>query len=326
MNGHRLQFVDDSSPGITRRKHGKSWRYLAASGEPITATDEIDRLNAIGMPPAYKKCWFCPERRGHLQATGYDDRGRKQYRYHADFRAAREAGKFDLCVAFGEALPAIRAKVADDLHSRKVDRERAIAAVVRLLDSNLVRVGNDRYAIENHSYGATTLENRHVELSSRVLRLSYRAKSGRERKAEVRDADLVRFVRQMQDLPGQRLFRYFDEDGRGHDIGSADVNAYLHEHMGEAFTAKHFRTWGGSVTAFDALAHADHDLSLKEMVAPVAERLTNTPAMSRKSYIHPQLISLCKGDQAKWRETLKLPRVTRWLTREERGLIEFLSD
>lgn len=320
-----LRFCDDSAPGITRRRKGRSWHYFDADGERVKDRDEIDRLNRIGMPPAYKRCWFCPHPRGHMQATGYDARGRKQYRYHADFRAEREAGKFGLCGAFGAALPRLRARVAQDLASRSPGRDRAIAAIVRLLDVGLIRIGNERYAQENDSYGATTLEARHAELGSRSLRLSFRAKSGKERELVIRDAALIRFVRQMHDLPGQRLFRYVDEDGDAHDIGSAEVNAYIQEHMGAPFTAKHFRTWGGSVVAYATLASAKARITLKEMIAPVAEQLSNTPAISRKSYIHPALTALCQDGQDEWRTDLRLPRATQWLTREERGLIALLE-
>ncbi|HTM96555.1 MAG TPA: DNA topoisomerase IB [Croceibacterium sp.] len=320
-----LRFCDDSAPGITRRRRGRYWQYFDADGGRITDREEIERLNRIRMPPAYKRCWFSPDARGHLQATGFDARGRKQYRYHTDFRAQREAGKFGLCGAFGAALPRLRVRVEQDLAFRKPGRDRAIAAIVRLLDIGLIRIGNARYAEENGSYGATTLEARHAELRSRSLRLSFRAKSGKERELVIRDPGLVRFVRQMQDLPGQRLFRYVDEDGEAHDIGSAEVNAYIQEHMGAPFTAKHFRTWGGSVVAFATLASAKERISLKEMIAPVAEQLSNTAAISRKSYIHPALTALCQEGQEEWRATLRLPRATQWLTREERGLIALLE-
>jgi len=319
----RVAYVNDSLPGITRRKLRLGWGYYDAAGGRITDRQEIDRLNGIGMPPAYVDCWFCPSRDGHIQATGYDDRGRKQYRYHVDFRAAREAEKYDACAAFGRALPLLRARIESDLATRGLGKDRTIAAVVRLLDLGKVRVGNECYAKTNRSYGATTLRRRHADLSGRTLRLRYTAKSGKERTLAITDQLLLRFVRAVQDLPGQHLFQYLDADGAAHAVNSSDVNAYIAQAMGGPFTAKHFRTWGASVIAFETLACKD--VSLKAMLAPVAEALGNTPAISRKSYIHPALIDMAKKSQAEWRSTLRLPRRTRYLSRQERGLIDYLE-
>lgn len=315
---------DDNMPGIRRRalKHG--WAYLDIDGTRITDQTEIDRLNAIAMPPAYRDCWFCPSCNGHIQATGYDDRGRKQYRYHADFRAAREAEKYAGCALFGRALPLLRARLEADLSRRSLRKERTVAAVVRLLDLAKLRIGNEHYATTNKSFGATTLRRRHVDLSGRVLTLRYRAKSGREHQLTVTDQRLLRFVRAVQDLPGQHLFQYLDEVGVAHPVTSSDVNCYIAQAMDGAFTAKHFRTWGASTIAFETLATSH--VSLAEMIAPVAATLGNTPAISRKSYIHPALIALCKDGQDEWRKGLRLPRRTRYLSRHERGLIAFLED
>jgi len=320
----RLVHANDSLPGISRRALKRGWAYFHPDGTRITDREEIDRLNAVGMPPAYRDCWFCPQPNGHIQATGYDDRGRKQYRYHADFRAAREAEKYGGCAAFGRALPRLRARIESDLSARGLRKERTIAAVVRLLDLAKVRVGNEQYAATNKSFGATTLRRRHVDLSGQKLRLRYRAKSGREHELTISDRRLLRFVRAMQDLPGQHLFQYLDEDGIARPISSGDVNAYIAEAMRHDFTAKHFRTWGASAIAFETLASGP--VSIAQMVAPVAEALGNTPAISRKSYIHPALIDLCKSGQDEWRQGLRLPRSTRYLTRYERGLIAFLEE
>lgn len=321
-----LHFTEDSTPGIVRRRKGKYFAFFAPDGARVTDRAEIDRLRAIGLPPAYQKCWYCPDPNGHLQATGYDARGRKQYRYHPAYRETQDAGKYAGCATFGHALPKLRARVEADLGKRSVDRERALAALVRLLDIGMIRVGNDRYAEENKSYGATTLRMRHAALEGGGLRLSYRGKSGKMHERRVRDAGLTRFVRAMQDLPGQRLFQYVDEDGARHDVLSTDVNAYLRETMGPGISAKHFRTWGGSVTAFAALWHDTGTVSLKTMLEQVAEALGNTPAISRKSYVHPALIELAKsGDQVAWRAATSLPRATQWLSREERGFIAFLA-
>lgn len=315
---------DDSLPGIRRRALKRGWAYYAADGARITDRAEIDRLNAVAMPPAYRNCWFCPSAHGHIQATGYDERGRKQYRYHLDFRAAREAEKYAGCPGFGRALPLLRARLEQDLSRRGLRKERTIAAVVRLLDLAKLRVGNEHYATTNKSFGATTLRRRHVDLSGRALTLCYRAKSGRQHQLTITDARLLRFVRAVQDLPGQHLFQYLDEDGVPHPVTSSDVNAYIAQAMGGAFTAKHFRTWGASTIAFETLA--SNHVSLADMIAPVAAALGNTPAISRKSYIHPALIALCKDGQDEWREGLRLPRRTRYLSRYERGLIAFLDD
>ena len=324
MPHSRIVHANDSLPGISRRALKRGWAYYLPDGARITDREEIDRLNAVGMPPAYRDCWFCLKPNGHIQATGYDDRGRKQYRYHPEFRAAREAEKYGGCAAFGRALPKLRARIEADLSIRGLRKERTLAAVVRLLDLAKVRVGNEQYAAANKSFGATTLRRRHLDLKGQRMRLRYRAKSGREHDITISDRRLLQFVRSMQDLPGQHLFQYLDEDGIARPISSGDVNAYIADAMGGDFTAKHFRTWGASTVAFETLASGS--VSLNQMIAPVAEALGNTPAISRKSYVHPALIELCKSGQDEWREGLRLPRSTRYLTRYERGLIAFLDE
>jgi len=321
----RIVYSDDSEPGITRRKMRHGWGYWDAQGKRITDRDEIDRLNAIGLPPAYTDAWFCPDPDGHIQAIGWDEKGRKQYRYHPDFREAREAEKYELCAEFGRRLPRLRRRVETDLRHRRIDKDRAVAAVVRLLDLGFVRVGSESYVKENKSFGATTLRKRHADLDGRTLKLEYKAKSGKLRRLTIADGSLIRFVRTCQDLPGQHLFGWVDAEGAAHPVSSTDVNDYIHEAMGDAFTAKHFRTWGASVLAFEALATARRDISLKTMLEPVTDALGNTPAIARKSYVHPRLIELAKEGQAAFRETLKLPRKTRYLSRMERGLIAFLE-
>ncbi len=324
MPTSRIVHSDDSRPGISRRALKRGWAYHDAKGARITDRGEIDRLNAIAMPPAYRDCWFCTSRNGHIQATGYDDRDRKQYRYHPDFRAAQDAAKYAGCPAFGLALPKLRARIEADLSSRGLRKDRTLAAVVRLLDLAKVRVGNEHYATTNKSFGATTLRRRHVDLSGKALTLKSLSKSGKTQTVTVTDRRLLRFVRAVQDLPGQHLFQYLDEAGEARPITSSDVNAYIAEAMGGDFTAKHFRTWGASTIAFATLAEGH--VSLKEMIAPVAEALGNTPAISRKSYIHPALITLCQDGQDLWRAGLRLPRQTRYLSRYERGLIALLKE
>jgi len=321
----RIVYCDDSMPGITRRKVRHGWGYWDPQGNRITDREEIDRLNRIGLPPAYRDAWFSPNPNGHIQAVGWDERGRKQYRYHVDFRVARETEKYDRCAVFGGALPKLRARVERDLQTRSLNKERAVAAVIRLLDMGHVRVGNEGYAKENKSFGATTLRKRHADVTAGKLKLQYRAKSGKTCTLTITDRSLIRFVRKCQDLPGQHLFRWLDAAGEAHPVTSSDVNDYIREATGDDFTAKHFRTWSASVIAFEALATADNDIGLKTMLEPVTAALGNTPAIARKSYVHPALIELAKDGQAEFRAHLDLPRATRYLDRYERGLIAFLE-
>ncbi|MEO5868171.1 MAG: DNA topoisomerase IB [Sphingomonas sp.] len=321
----KIRYCDDSKPGITRRKMGRGWGYFRADGTRITDRDEIDRLNRIGLPPAYTDAWFCPKPNGHIQAVGWDDKGRKQYRYHADFRDARAAKKYDRCAEFGLALPALRKRVAADLQTRGINKARAVAAVVRLLDEGRIRVGNEAYAKTNKSFGATTLRKRHAVVKGRTLRLRFRAKSGKDCDLKVVDAPLVRFIKKSAGLRAGHLFAWRDEAGVVHPVTSADVNAYIRAATGSDFTAKHFRTWAASVTAFETLASAERDLSLKAMLEPVTEQLGNTAAIARKSYVHPRLIGLIKKGQTRFRAALKLPRKLDHLSRVERGLIAFLD-
>ena len=319
----RLVFVDDSLPGITRRMLRGHWAYVAPDGTRIADREEIARLNAIALPPAYRDAWFAPAPNAHILATGWDAKGRKQYRYHPDFRAEREALKFDGCAGFGRLLPLLRARVAQDLALRECSIDRAIASVVRLLDTGGIRIGNEAYVRANKSFGATTLRMRHAKLKGGTLHLSFKAKSGKQREMHVSDKGLVRFVKRMQDLPGQSLFQYVNADGAPVPVNSADVNAYIHATMGADFTAKHFRTWHASVLAFAAMHDAPADLPVKAVLDHVAQHLGNTPAIARKSYIHPAVLA-CIGDQATLRR-LPLPRKTRWLDRHERALIAFLE-
>lgn len=322
-----LRYCDDNRPGITRRRMRHGWGYWDANGQRVTDRDEIDRLNAVGLPPAYTDAWYCPHPNGHLQATGIDDRGRKQYRYHPEFRAAQEAAKYDRCAAFGHLLPKLRARIEADLRKRSLSKERAVAAVVRLLDRGHVRVGNEGYAKANKSFGATTLRKRHARLNGTSLKLQYRAKSGKLRTLTLTDASLRNFVKRCQDLPGQHLFGWLDDAGDAHPVSSTDVNDYIRDAMGDDFTAKHFRTWGASAIAFEALTGPDAPIGLNTMLEPVTQALGNTPAIARKSYVHPDLIDLAKDREAQtaFRDTLALPRATRYLSRAERGLIAFLE-
>jgi DNA topoisomerase-1 len=321
----KLTYVDDSGPGITRRRHGRYWRYFDAKGKRVTDRDEIDRLTGVGLPPAYENAWFCPDPSGHIQAIGYDDKGRKQYRYHPDFREKQEAAKYDRCPEFGKALPKLRRRVEADLKKRRLGRDTVIAAVVRLLDSGRIRVGNEAYAEANKSYGATTLRNRHAKVAGRSVKMRFKAKSGIEREFRITDATLSRVVKQCQDLPGQHLFQYLDEEGTPHPVTSTDVNDYIRAATGDDFTAKHFRTWSASVIAFEQICAAGEDgVGLNAMLEPVAEALGNTPAISRKSYVHPAIVEAVKQTSGK-RLSLHCPRASKYLSGAERGLIAFLG-
>jgi DNA topoisomerase-1 len=323
----RLVYVDDQLPGITRRRAGHGWAYFDPNGKRITDRGEIDRLNAVAMPPAYADVWFCPSPHGHILATGFDEKGRKQYRYHPAFRAARDQEKYGRAADFGRHLPLIRARVEADLTGRKLARDTVLAAIVRLLDLGRVRVGNEAYAKANKSFGATTLRNRHAKVRGAKLSLEYLGKSGKMQRLTIEDARLARIVRRCQDLPGQHLFQYVDDTGERHPLGSADVNAYIREAAGDDFSAKDFRTFGASVLAcchiWDA-ARAGKP-SLKAMLDHVAGALGNTPAISRKSYVHPALIELCKTGEASALCEARLPRATRYLSAHERALIAFLE-
>jgi DNA topoisomerase-1 len=328
MSASRLRHCDDKRPGITRQRAGHGWAYFLPSGERITDREEIDRLNKIALPPAYVDAWYCPYANGHIQATGVDAKGRKQYRYHPDFRAQQEADKYERCADFGRALPRLRARVKADLAGRKLARDTVIAAVVRLLDLGRIRVGNEAYAKSNKSFGATTLRNRHARVRGARLQLEYIGKSGKKQRLTIEDRRLAGIVRRTQDLPGQHLFEYLDADGTPHPVTSEDVNTYIREATGGDFTAKHFRTWGASLLAFEhiLLASKDGKVSLKPMLEAVAQALGNTPAISRKSYIHPALIALCRDGDGGELCALRMPRPTQYLSAHERALVGFLDE
>ena len=321
-----LNFVDDSAPGITRKKMRLGWGYYGPDGKRISDREEIERLNKIGMPPAYERCWFCPDPNGHLQGVGFDARGRKQYRYHADFRASQEAQKYERLADFGRALPKLRKKVEEDIAGKATRPETVIAAVVRLIESTHMRVGNEEYAKDNKSFGATTLRNRHAKFERGKLKLTYAGKHGIKRTVTVTDRNLARIAKRTQDLPGQHLFEFVNEEGTVCPVSSSDVNAYIKEATGGDFTAKDFRTWGASVIAFEEMAkraESSGTIKLKSVIEPVAEALGNTPAISRKSYVHPAIIEAAK-DAGVICGT-KLPRTGKYLSCYERALIDFLE-
>jgi len=320
-----LLYVNDDDPGITRVKTEGGFGYRDPDGRPVRDEATLARIRALAIPPAWTQVWISPSARGHIQATGRDQRGRKQYRYHADWRSARDGVKFERVIAFGRALPRLRARVEADLAKRGLPREKVLAAVVRVMELTLIRVGNEEYAKQNKSFGLTTLRDRHAKIRGSEAVFEFRGKSGKMHQTSFRDRRLARVVKACQDVPGQRLFQYIDAEGHRRTVESADVNAYIREAMGEDYSAKHFRTWGASVLAFEALATADHDISLKTLLEPVTEALGNTPAIARKSYVHPALIALVKEGQAALRST-PMPRSTQYLSRAERGLIAFLEN
>ncbi len=318
-----LSFGDAGGPGITRRRRGRHWHYFAPDGQRITDGDEIARLNRLAVPPAYARVWFSADPTAHLQAVGYDAKGRRQYRYHPEFRSQREAHKYDRCAAFARALPKMRGAVERDIAARGLGRDKVLAGIVRLLDRGHIRVGNDCYAAANDSYGATTLLAEHSAVRGDKVRLEYRGKSGKMQKLVIADSSLAKIVRRCHDLPGQALFQYVGDDGEPHRIGSSDVNAYIKAAMGDDFSAKHFRTWGASVIALEAIR--DGAPTLKAMLEPVAAALGNTPAISRKSYVHPALIAAMTDGTAEALRAMTLPRPMKHLAPVERGLIDFLE-
>ena len=321
-----LRHSNDSEPGYTRRKLAHGWAYYLGE-ERVTDRDEIDRLNAIALPPAYVDAWFCKDPDGHIQATGKDARGRKQYRYHADYRNRREASKYDGCREFGEALPKIRKRVAADLRRRKHDRDSVIAAVVRLLDTEHMRIGNEQYARANKSFGLSTLRSRHVTRTRGKIKMRYTGKHGIIHEATITDASLKRVVGKCQELPGQMLFQYINGDGEPRPISSADVNDYIRDATGGDFTAKHFRTWGASVIFFEQLLSSAEGerQTLKTVLEPVAEALGNTPTMSRKSYVHPCLIEALAEDPRDPLNGMKRPRARRHLSSAETAFLNYLK-
>ena len=291
-----LRYVSGATRGIQRRKAGSRFRYLAADGTVVRDHATLARIRALAIPPAWESVWICPQANGHVQATGRDARGRKQYRYHARWREVRDESKYDRVAAFARVLPRIRRRVRADLALGGLRREKVLATVVRLLETTFMRVGNEAYARENESFGLTTLRERQVRVRGSRLRFEFRGKSGVEHRIEVSDPLLARIVRRMQDLPGEELFCYLDESGETRVIESADVNAYLRETAGDAFTSKDFRTWAGSLLAARALralgpcdSPAQAKKNIVQAVEAVSRQLGNTKAVCRKCYIHPAI-------------------------------------
>ncbi len=292
-----LRYIMDDRPGITRRKRGKNFVYIQPSGGPVRDPDDLGRIKRLAIPPAWTDVWISPVANGHLQATGNDARRRKQYRYHAYWRQVRDENKYGRVMAFGRALPLIRQRVAKDMARQGLPREKVLATVVKLLEATLIRVGNEEYARANQSFGLTTLRDHHAKISGDTVTFQFRGKSGKMHKIDVRDRHLARTVKRCQDLPGQEIFAYLDEDGQWQDVKSQDVNAYLRDITGESFTAKDFRTWSGTVLAAIALREVEHFTSQKQAksnivkaIEGVAKLLGNTPSICRKCYVHPEVL------------------------------------
>jgi DNA topoisomerase-1 len=324
--------VTDERPGYRRKPRGKHFEYLDTEGKPIADEQRLLRIKRLAIPPAWTDVWICPSANGHIQATGRDARGRKQYRYHERWREVRDENKFERLAQFAKALPDMRRRIAQDLKLTGLSRRKVLATIVRLLERTFIRIGNEEYARENKSFGLTTLKNRHVKVKGARARFQFRGKSGRQHEVDVIDSRMAKVIAECQDLPGQDLFQYVDEDGDVQDVTSQDVNEYLREIAGEDFTAKDFRTWGGTVLTAIALSRQETfqtkkqaKSNIKTAICAVAELLGNTPAVCRKCYVHPVIVEayLNRMQIAGLNgagNTLKLPD----LRAAERAVLKFL--
>jgi DNA topoisomerase I len=331
-----LLHSNDQMSGFTRTKRGKNFVYRQANGQPLRDVKHIARIQKLAIPPAYTAVWICPHPQGHIQATGRDARGRKQYRYHADWRVAKSETKFDRLPELGAALPNIRATVKRDLAARadaNLQRGTVLAAIVRLLDTTLVRVGNDEYARSNGSFGLTTMRKRHADIQGTRLRLRFRGKSGVHHDVTLADARIARIVRRCQALPGQELFHYVDHKGEVHSVGSTDVNAYLEAACKGQFTAKDFRTWHGSVLALHLwrkLGEAEQQqpsaVQTNRLLAVVADQLGNTLSVCRKSYVHPRVLALLIGEPESRKTLTRVIKRKAGLTVSEQDFLALLAD
>jgi DNA topoisomerase-1 len=331
-----LRYVSDDQPGYTRKQKGDDFEYFDTHGKRIADETRLLRIRRLAIPPAYTDVWICPTANGHLQATGRDARGRKQYRYHEKWREARDETKYDRMLVFGAALPKIRERVEADLGLPGLPKDKVLATIVSIMERTFIRVGNEEYARTNHSYGLTTMRNKHAAVTGAKVQFKFRGKSGVEHQIAVADRRLARIVKKVQDLPGQELFAYVDEDGAVHNLTSQDVNDYLREITGEEFTAKDFRTWAGTVLAAVAL-HAVEAFenktqakkNVKTAISAVAKILGNTPTVCRKCYVHPAVLEtylsggIIEGLKRKAEEALE--RNAPDLRSVEAAVMEFLQ-
>jgi len=331
-----LRYVSDEQPGYTRKTKGDDFEYFDTEGKRIRDETRLLRIKRLAIPPAYTDVWICPGPNGHIQATGRDARGRKQYRYHERWREARDENKYERMIVFGKALAKIRRRVNRDLKRRGLPREKVLATVVQLLERTFIRIGNEEYAKENKSFGLTTMRNRHLDVTATTLKFRFRGKSGKEHEVDVTDRRLAKIIRQLQDLPGQEVFQYLNEKGERRKVTSEDVNDYLREITGEDFTAKDFRTWAGTLLAAMALNAQDpfEDKSqakknIKDAISAVAKILGNTPAICRKCYVHPIVLEtyleggMIEGLKQKTEETLERKRPD--LKSQEAAVMRFLQ-
>ena len=331
-----LRYVSDEQPGYTRKTKGDDFDYFDTEGRKIRDETRLLRIKRLAIPPAYTNVWICPTPNGHIQATGRDARGRKQYRYHERWREVRDENKYDRMIVFAKALPKLRRRVNRDLKRRGLPREKVLATVVQLLERTFIRIGNEEYAKENKSFGLTTMRNHHVDVTATKLKFRFRGKSGKEHEVDVTDRRLAKIIRQLQDLPGQEVFQYVNGDGEVRTVSSQDVNDYLREVTGEDFTAKDFRTWAGTVLAAMALNAQDPfenksqaKKNIKDAISAVAKILGNTPAVCRKCYVHPAVLesyldgAMIEGLKQKTAETLERKRGD--LRSEEAAVMSFLQ-
>jgi DNA topoisomerase-1 len=329
-----LRYVDDAMPGYSRKLVGDKFQYFDTDGNPLRDEDELDRIRKLAIPPAYTEVWISPYRNSHLQATGRDARGRKQYRYHAAWREQRDATKYNRMLAFGRALPKLRRRVQRDLARKALCREKVLAVLVQLLERTLIRVGNDEYARTNQSYGLTTLRNRHVAINGTRLMFRFRGKSGLQHEIALTDKKLARVVQRCRELPGQELFQYIDENGARHPISSGDVNDYIRSIAGDEFSAKDFRTWAGTLLTAATLSGMEPFASATEAkrnttqaIKEVACLLGNTPAVCRKCYVHPAILDAYLGQSLQEMVSVSDAAIEKYrgLRKDERWLLHFLQ-
>ncbi|KYG98512.1 DNA topoisomerase IB [Bradyrhizobium sp. DOA1] len=330
-----LRYVSDSAPGYTRKRTGTTFSYYDQDGERITDASIVRRIKSIGIPPAYESVWICPSANGHIQATGIDARGRKQYRYHPKWRELRDQNKYEHIIQFAVALPALRERVAADMKRDGLPREKVLATIVSLLEKTLIRVGNAEYAEKNKSYGLTTMRRKHVAVGRGVLRFDFTGKSGKQWKLRVEDKRIAAIVKRCAEIPGHELFKYLDDDGQPRTVDSGDVNAYIKDITGEDFSAKDFRTWAGTVLAALALAEfkkydsqAEAKRNIVAAIESVSKQLGNTPAICRKCYVHPEVLNAyMSGELVKMIEgkiAQKFKRQYAKLTSDEIMVLAFL--
>jgi DNA topoisomerase-1 len=330
----QLRYVSDERPGLRRRKAGEGFSYVDSDGKTISDEATLARIKSLAIPPAWTDVWICPIAHGHLQASGRDAKGRKQYRYHARWRKVRDENKYSRMAAFGAALPRIRAKADEHLSLPGLEKKKVLAVAVQLLEATFIRIGNEEYARTNKSYGLTTMLDRHVKIEGSKIHFRFRGKSGKDHEIKLTSRKLANLVKRCRDLPGQDLFQYLNENGEPQPIDSGDVNEYLREISGEDFTAKDFRTWAGTLLAARCLATAGSfataaaaKAACVSAVASVAERLGNTPAICRKCYIHPMILATFEQEEllALWQKRGKSNGKSNGLSEEEHALLRFLS-